>query len=224
LSGPIKDSWQSDDGRVTLLLGDCLQILPTLEGIDAIVTDPPYGLNFRGNEWDRLNVGWLDAARNISPLVLCIVPPTVQWDYPRPDWVCCWHRQASMSRSVTGGFNHWSPILVYGRATIPVDTYVLNAMARGNTFNGHPTPKPLPLMRWVLGLTGGSCSVCDPFCGSGTTGVACVQTGRRFLGIEVCPEYMEISKKEIGRAIKNDRDGFRIYPKLAPVGFFKKES
>jgi len=63
---------------------------------------------------------------------------------------------------------------------------------------GHPTQKPLRVMIWTLGFLPCECSVIvDPYMGSGTTGIACIRTGRRFIGIELDPAYFEIARKRI---------------------------
>lgn len=68
--------------------------------------------------------------------------------------------------------------------------------------NGHPTPKPLSLiMDWVKNFSDVGEIILDPFMGSGTTGVACVKMGRKFIGIECDPEYFEISCARIREAI-----------------------
>ncbi len=61
--------------------------------------------------------------------------------------------------------------------------------------------RPIALMRWIIGdLTRAGDTVIDPFMGSGTTGVACVQTGRKFIGIEIDPAYLGIARKRIEAA------------------------
>jgi DNA modification methylase len=195
--------WTSGD--VTLIRGDCLEIMPTLEAgsVDAVITDPPYGLDYRKNEWDASIPEWISVARALSNIVIFTTAPTTLWDYPRPDWVCDWHRRAAASRTAQGGFNHWSPILVYGNVKFSVDYY---ETAFGKTINenrgiDHPSPKPLELYKWILiESTNPGDTILDPFMGSGTTGVACVQTGRRFIGIEIDPGYFKIAKKRIAEA------------------------
>lgn len=188
---------------VDLRLGDCLDILPTLTGIDAVVTDPPYGLDFRGAEWDSSIPLWIAEARRIAPVVVFTTAPTTLWDYPRPDWVSCWYRTAAQSRNIMGGFNHWTPIVVYGKPKFVVDTFYSNGMVTAHANKGieHPSPKDVGLMRWmVINCTNPGDTVLDPFMGSGTTGVACVQTGRNFIGIEKEPEYYAIGEKRIKQA------------------------
>jgi len=190
---------------VDLYLGDCLEILSTLadNSVDAVITDPPYGLNYRNNGWDSDIPEWLDKARLASNLVAFTTAPTTQWDYPRPDWVCCWNRHAAASRSSNGGFNHWSPILFYGDRKIPVDVYetMFGKTVNENMGIDHPSPKPLELYIWLIdNLTYPGDTILDPFMGSGTTGVACVQTGRNFIGIEIEPKYFEIAEARIAEA------------------------
>jgi len=203
-----------DNGNIRLYCGDCLEILPTLEAgsVDAVVTDPPYGLDFRGAEWDSFIPKWLPEAKRVASVVAFTTAPTTQWDYPRPDWVCCWYREASNSRStLRGGFNHWSPVLVYGRPKFPVDSKKLHAIQHSYPRGfPHPSPKPVALMEWL-------CSCCvedvstilDPFMGSGTTGVACVKTGRKFIGIELDKGYFDIAVKRIEKAIA-ERDAATV--------------
>jgi hypothetical protein len=171
--------------------------------ITWIITDPPYGLNFRGNNWDSAIPEWLSLAFSITPNVAFTTAPTTVWDYPKPDWVNCWYRAGSTSRTAQGGFNHWTPILIYGRFKFPVDTFVTAAALTGMKNKGidHPSPKDPDLMAWlVVNLTTPGDTILDPFMGSGTTGVACVQTGRNFIGMEIDPGYFEIARRRIEQA------------------------
>ena len=105
------------------------------------------------------------------------------------------------------GFGTFHPILFYGR-----DPYL--AAGLGSRPNGvaathwnseevdHPCPKPVDWMLWMVarGTLPGHV-VCDPFMGSGTTGVACMKLGRRFIGIEIHRPYFDIAVKRISEAI-----------------------
>ena len=86
----------------------------------------------------------------------------------------------------------------------------------------HPTMKPLALMQWCLGFLPDAQTILDPFMGSGTTGVAAVQMGRRFIGIEREPKYFEIACKRIEEAYLQG-DMFIEQPKKTivakPIGF-----
>lgn len=183
-----------------LHLGDCLEFMRTLEpgSVDAVVTDPPYGVDFRGNAWDAFIPLWIAEARRIAPIVIFTTAPTTLWDYPRPDWVSCWYRTAAQSRNVSGGFNHWTPILVYGKVKFPVDTFYTNGMTTAHDNRGinHPCPKDVKMYKWLVENSGAT-TIFDPFMGSGTTGVACMMTGRNFIGCEIDPAYFAIAERRI---------------------------
>lgn len=185
--------------------GDCLTVMRGMadQSADAIVTDPPYGLDFRGEGWDSFIPQWIAEARRIAPVVVFTTAPTTLWDYPRPDWVCCWYRPASNARSMLrGGFCHWSPVVVYGLPKFPVDTINLHAIEHAYPPGfPHPSPKPVELMSWLVRNTtpvGGL--TLDPFCGSGTIGVACIRTGRSFIGIEQELRYATVARQRIADA------------------------
>lgn len=191
---------------IDLRLGDCLEIMKTIpdKSIDLVLTDPPYGLDFRDNDWDNYIPKWIDEARRIGKLVIFTTAPTTQWDYPRPDWVLCWYREASNARNYAGGFNHWSPVLIYGKIKFAVDCIKLHSIANAYPKGfPHPSPKPLKLMRWIIETATEVNTILDPFMGSGTTGVACKELGRSFIGIEIEPKYFEIAKRRIDNTMEN---------------------
>ena len=128
-------------------------------------------------------------------------------NYPQPEWILAWVYERKTS-FCPYGFNQWTPILCYGKdpfqqkrngraplAVLP-DVIFENATAPEN---GHPTPKPLDFMKKAVlrFSTSEGDTILDPFMGSGTTGVACVQTGRNFIGIEIDPGYFAIAEKRI---------------------------
>lgn len=224
---PIRDEWRSDDGSVRLILGDCLQVLPTLSGIDAVVTDPPYGVKFQGKKnshsQTRSGVGYVHDSDSdgiigiacvtwcIAHIGRCVVTPgtRIAFKYPTPhDMGCVFIPNAA-------GYGRWGftssqPILYYGECP-----YNQRGMgARPNSFssteqaedNGHPCPKPIGWSTWLVvrGSMYGE-TILDPFMGSGTTGVACVRTGRRFVGIEISTEYFAI-------AVKRCKDELERFP------------
>lgn len=198
----MEPTWSGDG--VDLYLGDCLSILSTITHgvVDAIITDPPYGLGFRGCEWDENIPFWLTIARSISPLVMFTTAPTTMWDYPRPDWVNCWYREASNSRTSSGGFNHWSPILVYGKVKFMVDSIKLHAIQHAYPKGfPHPSPKPEALLSWLIeNSTEEGDTILDPFMGSGTTGYVSACSKRKFIGIEINPDYFEVARYRISTA------------------------
>lgn len=203
-------------GNATLYLGDCLEILPTLPKVDAVITDPPYGVRLEyGNEIDdtpemlsSMVPLFMRLALDAAPLVSVTPGNLNQYVYPAPTWTLCWFNRAGAG-SGPWGFSCWQPILCYGQ-----DPYLKAGLGRRPDFiewseaaekNGHPCPKPYQFMyRWIqrVSLHG---SILDPFMGSGTTGSAAVQLGRAFIGIEIHEPYFEIACERIENAQRQTR-------------------
>ena len=195
--------YYEEDG-ITIYHGDCLQVMLEFEAdeFDAVISDPPYGLDFRKQAWDRNIPNWLQLAKMCSRAVVFTTAPTTMWDYPVPDWVLCWTRQGAVSRTSYGAFNHWTPILVYGKGKWNPDLKVLPAIVEQQKNIGleHPSPKPEDLMRWLIEGVEGSL-ILDPFMGSGTTLRAAKDLGRRAIGIEIEEKYCEIAAKRLSQKV-----------------------
>lgn len=195
-------------GNCTLYLGDCTDILPEIGNVETVVADPPYGMSFLSNHRKVshraiLNDDSKDALSwccNIqadhSKYVFC------RWDnlaeVPQPKSCVTWvknnwsmgdlkHSHARQTELIL----HYPGKLHYFPGKRPSD--VVNAPRTGN--KSHPTEKPVALMSTIIGWTAGT--VFDPFMGSGTTGVACVGLGRRFIGIEIDEEYFTTACERI---------------------------
>lgn len=199
----------TDDNPVTLIQGDCLDVLRELPDgcVDAVVTDPPYGIGIMyGNRRDDVDVSFLPECRRVAKrtAVSCGIPNV--WAYPQADWILG-HFNLGAEACGPWGFACWMPILVYGKCP-----YI--SAGRGRRHDAfsfrpktyqppdHPCPKAPDLWRLiVIRTTLQGEIVLDPFMGSGTTGVACVQTGRRFIGIEIDPTYFRIAQKRINDAL-----------------------
>jgi site-specific DNA-methyltransferase (adenine-specific) len=208
----------------TLHHGDCLEILRTLPSgsVDAVVTDPPYGLGFPYLSYDdtrdalaRLIDGFMPEALRIAKRVFVLCGPTQIGMYPQADWV------ANVTWNTTGtfgkfGYNQWTPVLCYGKdisgfgnvnGVLKSDTMRISGgggvgFMRSDEEKKHTCPKPITVMRSVVQrLTTEDATILDPFMGSGTTGVACMQTGRKFIGIEIDAGYVEIARKRIEAAV-----------------------
>lgn len=190
-------------GNARLLRGDCMDILPTLPKVDACITDPPYGIKAnkqtlgkgrkefeRGGDWD-------DA---VPDLALCIAaaPLVCFWggNYftaqlpPTNDWLI-WHKLndgRSFSECELACTN-------FGRQTRHLQHHWAGEK------KAHPTQKPLQVMHWCIEQAGNPQTILDPFMGSGTTGVAAIQLGRKFIGIEREPKYFDIACKRIEQAV-----------------------
>ncbi len=190
-------------GGITLYCADSRLLLPELAGggvpkFNLCLTDPPYGVSYRGNAWDKDIPDWLPAARAAADIVAFTTAPTTLWDYPRPDWVAGYYRPASCSRTAQGGFNHWTPVAIYGKHKLQVD---MLCVPNGKIVaDDHPCPKPVSVFQWLLEeLMESDGVVVDPFCGSGTTLVAAKLLGRRAVGIEISERYCEICVRRLSQ-------------------------
>jgi DNA modification methylase len=147
-------------------------------------------------DWDNSIPNWLPLIKGLPTACFCGV--VGMRDYPPPDWCGAWVRLASTQRiGRLRGFNNWEPILFYNIQSLANDTI---SEPNIHEKTGHPTTKPTKLMVRLVERMPGK-TVLDPFMGSGTTGVACVKTGRRFIGIEKEPKYFAIAKRRIEEAL-----------------------
>lgn len=210
-------------GNAVLYLGDCLEILPTLEKVDAVITDPPYGIFKRtddsgkmfGKETiysvDKSAANW-DAKPSKELLELCIAAADkhVIWggNYLADHLGACrgpliWNKLTG-DNSYADGECAWSNVA----GTMRIFTHqwcgAFKDSERGQRAI-HPTQKPVALLEWCIKLAKLPAVVLDPFMGSGTTGVACMNLGRKFIGIEIEPKYFEIACERIENAQRQQR-------------------
>ena len=220
---PYREKWVSDCGTVTLYCGDCLEVLPTLEAgsVDAVVTDPPYGIELGKTKgtggshgmkiapyasYDDTYTSFCDAIVPRLNLAIGMAKRAIVWTGPhiheqkKPDVIGGVYVPSGAGRH-NWGFKTFLPFLLYGNGPdihkgAPYPTCIQSGEKPEK--NGHPCPKPLEWMVWNVNLASRKPDmVMDPFMGSGTTGVACVRLGRRFIGIELEPKYFAISKRRI---------------------------
>jgi site-specific DNA-methyltransferase (adenine-specific)/modification methylase len=196
-------------GRATLYLGDCREIIPTLSGIDAVVTDPPYGIGFNYATHDDSLDGWFTLMNGVVPLLRACAPFVVMpscavqrlpWWYEnhQPDWVIAWHK-GSPGHASKVGFNDWEPHVSWGRPKRPMHDHFSTRC--GFDPNGHPCPKPIEWAKWLVArAVEPGATVLDAFMGSGTTGHAAVNMDRQFVGIELDPTYFDIACRRIEQA------------------------
>jgi len=190
---------------VTLHLGDCLEYMKSMpdKSVDAVITDPPYGVGIA--EWDKDMPlqSFLDECLRIARG--CIVwfgAASMILEFsryaPLPERMLIWSPKFTLSKVAKDGFAYrYHPIALWRiekQDIIPWD--VLNDMTEAGNWWKHPATKPVSLMRKLVYAFAPE-SVLDPFMGSGTTGVACVQTGRNFIGCEIDPGYFKIAEKRI---------------------------
>jgi len=195
-------------GLATLHLGDCREIVAGLGRLDAVVSDPPYGMAFRSNYRKERhetiandeNVDLLQWACGLTPshssYLFC------RWDnlfdVPKPKSLVTWVKnnwsmgdlEHEHARQTEVALFYPGPLHDFPKGR-PTD--MIRAPRTGNDF--HPTEKPVQLMRVFIEWTRGT--VYDPFMGSGSTGCAAVAMGRQFVGIEIDPTYFDIACKRI---------------------------
>jgi len=206
---------------IQLILGDCLTEMRKLkdQSIDLVLTDPPYGLQFeyisyidtRENLYQLIEKFMPQAIRIAKRAVYVLCGPTQIGLYPQADWcgAITWNTTGSFGKY---GYNQWTPILCYGKdltgfgnvnGVTKSDTIKISGgggvgFMRNTEEKKHTCPKPITMMRQVINrYCGVNETVLDPFMGSGTTGVACKELGRNFIGIEISSDYYEIAKKRI---------------------------
>jgi len=203
-------------GNATLYLGDCLEILPTLPKVDAVITDPPYGICYRPyheNAIARAPIAGDDAPFDPAPLLAIPCGALIIWGgnnfanaLPVGGWLC-WDKRTNEAADKLLG----SPFeLAWVRNR---KQYKIARIQHGGAINAdgpglqreHPTQKPEALMRWCIGQAGDPQTILDPFMGSGTTGVACMNLGRKFIGIEIEPKYFDIACRRIDDAQRQAR-------------------
>ena len=211
-------------GDCTLALGDCLEILPTLGKFDLLLTDPPYGIGessskvssrqrrpggtskAKADQRDYGEFEW-DRERPTDATIRQILKKT-RWaaifggNYFSLPPSSCW-----LVWDKLNGGNDFSDCELawtnWPKAVRRIQWRWNGMIRQGNEERFHPTQKPLAVMKWVLELCPQPArTVIDPFAGSGTTGVACVELGRKFVGIEIDPVYFDIACRRIEQAVK----------------------
>lgn len=228
----MKPTWERDG--IQLYLGDCLEVLPHLPKVDAVVTDPPYGIawkrgvnNARRSKAHSGILGDEDTSVRDSALkIVGDVPAFVFGSFyaPFPDRVkqiLVWKKppDSGLVGSVTGFRRDAEPIFLVGKW--PVRTcekssvfITWDGQAGIVSETGHPHTKPIDLISGLVEIAPGE-TILDPFMGSGTTGVACVKLGRKFIGIEKEPKYFDIAVKRIERALSEERSS--LFPVVKEV-------
>ena len=236
----MADPWVRKEviGDCVLYQGDCLDVMPTLGKVDAVVTDPPYGIGESAGK-ARTRTSGLTSKTNGAH--------KYQRDYGNKDWddvtaddaVAMAISIAKYSIVFGGNYYQLQPTscwLVWDKENGATDfadcelawTNLPKAVRRLKfLWNGcmrkerdipreHPTQKPVGVMKWCIGhLPETAKTILDPFSGVGTTGVAAVQSGKIFVGIERDPDYFEVMCRRIEEATKQPADLFVEPPKPA---------
>ena len=211
-------------GNCELWHGDCREVLPLLPAFDLVLTDPPYGIgadaaNFQNGtskrddlyctEWDAQRpASWIfGLMREMAKECVIwggnyftdLLPPSIRWlvwdkgqqDFSLADCEFAWSSEQKAAR-----------IFSVPRSEVWRED------------KQHPTQKPVRLMLWCLDMHPKAATVCDPFMGSGTTGVACAMLGKAFTGIERERKYFDIACERIERA---QAQGQLLQPEQKPA-------
>jgi len=230
-------------GDATLYLGDCLEILPTLDKVDAVVTDPPYQnlkggtrINFNhgvgerhktsitvGDEWGA-SMDWFPLAWDLAELGLisfCSWHDVGELKNGASDKAVClitWHKRNAMPSAASAPHFTTEFAWAFKRAKgldwrklktfYDIPNLQSGCMAKERIVDKsgsaiHPTQKPVELIERLLQI--GGQTILDPFMGSGTTGVACANLGRKFIGIEIEEKYFDIACERIDAAYSQGR-------------------
>ena len=219
-------------GNATLYHGDCIEVLPGLPDVGAIVTDPPYGISHKthgqifvcatpiaGDDSIEL-YEWLESLQ--TPLIAFFSPyrwPNVKWRS-----VLCWHKGAHTGGGGDAATCWKRDIEMIGVARTGKlvgfrDSALLSYRTQTTKPTGHFAEKPVSLMRYLISKLSDAL-ITDTFMGSGATGVACMNLGRKFIGIEVERKYFDIACERIEQAQRQgnlfapDRQG-DVYDQVA---------
>ncbi len=204
-SVPFRPYYQ--DALVTIYNADCRQVLPFLPRFDLLLTDPPYGLGKKltggqgewgthfekSPEWDHVLSPDLLVRQCVS-----IADKAIVWggNYYELPPTRCWLSWDKMQEHTSGHFE-----MAWTNLDKPTRTFRMSRVEAHSNGKRHPTEKPVELMKYCIELISSpGDTIFDPFMGSGTTGVAAVQTGRNFIGCELDPDYFAIAERRIKNA------------------------
>lgn len=230
---------------VTLYLGDCREILPRLGNVDAVVTDPPYGIGYTNSQSGRAVIGRKSLRRSagsvlgdnerVTPELLArlgVGRYRIVWGanhftfMPTAGRWLVWDKTGG-GRGPKDSFSDVEFAWLSDRSTSPGSAEIFHYLWKGVCQDGekgekrhHLTQKPVALMRWCLGLIPDAVTIADPFMGSGTTGVACVQLRLRFIGIELEQKHFDTACRRIADELKQPRLDLAPDPQVKQSSLF----
>ena len=204
-----------DEDGITIFHGDCREILPMLPKVDLVLTDPPYGMSWNGKVTRGKNgTGKSGPTRHYG---IPIVGDDAPFD-PEPF--------LEFGKVILFGSNHFGNRLPKGTTLVWLKRYDTGfgsflsdaeiawmkggegvycfrdlSMQGESSERVHPTQKPLPLIRWCIGMAGDCATILDPFMGSGTTLRAAKDLGRKAIGIEIEERYCEIAVRRLAQSV-----------------------
>ena len=199
-----------DSEGIVIYNADCRKVLPWIEPVDLLLTDPPYGLKRFNNgqptrvakmgtgkdgmiEWDQKPSDfWLHEMLSYGSNA--IVWGANNYGLPTSEYFLVWDKEQTVD-------NFASAELAYTNIKCPAKVFRYSIHKHNQTSKVHPTQKPLALMRWCLSLVPDAETVLDPFMGSGTTLVAAKLEGRKAIGIEISEKYCESAAKRLSQGV-----------------------
>lgn len=212
-------------GRQRLILGDCLAVMPLLGKVDAVVTDPPYGMKHpadsarfsggtakRGRGSSHRKIAGDERPFDPSPC-LAMGDAAIVWGlnhFPQalqPGTALVWLKRNDkalgtfLSDAEIGWFSKGRGVYAF-RWVNAGSMVALDWQGDAYAKSAHPTQKPVALMEWCLGFLPDAKTILDPFMGSGTTLVACQRMGRHGTGIELDPDYFDIACRRVDEAAR----------------------
>lgn len=205
-------------GEATLYRGDCREIVSLIGPVNLMLTDPPYGISYQSHD-----ESWSRGSKIIGDETASVGQSMIDWAFAnnvdviafshhRRPWAGKWRSWLAWDKggAVGGGGDtakcfklSWELIQVYQRDALlgGRDESVLRYPSRRDMLKDHPAAKPVELVNYLMGKVRGDV-VFDPFMGSGTTGVAAAKLGRKFIGVEIDPNYFDIACRRIENATR----------------------
>ena len=219
-------------GRISLYQGDCFEILAEISGADAVITDPPYFLSLANDMYGKLNPwanlcngaffvkGWLSLCLE-APKTDCVVWSFTNWQgfaaFQKAGYetgcpvrsLLVWDKD-TLGPGVIGLRPSYELVAMFARGKFKISNRSVSDIFRcakgGCQSDAHPAQKPLPLLGHLVKISSAPNNIIiDPFMGSGSTGVAAVKHGRKFIGIEQDPKWFDVACGRIQEALDQRR-------------------
>jgi DNA modification methylase len=215
-----------DHAGIQIYLGDCREILPQIPKVDLVLTDPPYGVDMGGKDYEQGSqhglvrekyesysdtydnflssiIPGLSMAISKAERSMVFMSSHRLQDLPRFQSLGGIYNSSACARDCWG-FTTFLPIALYGKDPTIANGSRSKVLVSNVTTekNGHPCPKPIKWMTWCVnrGSEEGQ-TILDPFMGSGTTLRAAKDLGRKAIGIEIEPKYVEIAIKRLSQEV-----------------------
>ena len=219
------------DGRGWVLYhGDCREVLPHVGKVDAVVTDPPYGISYDGSHGKYLNgvdrgpCEWDSEPYDPSPIIELGLPSIVWggncFSSRLPDsttWLV-WVKISRQDADIRQSDCEMAWTNCFGRSRVFFHLWIgAYRDSESGVRNVHPTQKPVAVMEWCIreSKIRDDAVIVDPYTGSGTTGIACIRLARSFVGIERDERYCEVAARRLQRAEEDTALFANVEPKTA---------